>query len=78
MSRDCDEALANLYLFLDSELDRINADRIRAHLESCGGCAGPFEFERRLRIVVRERLAEEVPEEIVVRLWQVMRAEWSH
>jgi mycothiol system anti-sigma-R factor len=77
MSRDCDEALANLYLYLDSELERVNAERIKAHLSGCGGCAGPFEFERRLRAVVRDRLDEEVPEEVVVRLWTVLRTEWS-
>lgn len=77
MSKDCDQALANLYLYLDSELDRLSADQIKAHLEGCGGCAKPFEFERRLKMVVRERLNEEVPEEVIVRMWQVVRAERS-
>lgn len=77
MSRDCDEALANLYLYLDSELDGVSTVRIKEHLEACGGCSGPFEFERRLKAVVRERLNEEVPEEIVIRLWEALRAEWA-
>jgi anti-sigma factor (TIGR02949 family) len=72
---DCDEALANLYLYLDSELDDISAERIRAHLEACGGCSPSFDFERRLKMVVRQRLNEEVPQEFVVRVRQAIRAE---
>lgn len=72
---DCDEALANLYLYLDSELDEISTERIRAHLEVCGGCLGPFDFERRLKMVVRQRLDEEVPREFVVRVREAIRAE---
>lgn len=72
---DCDEALANLYLYLDSELDEVSAERIRAHLAVCGGCTGPFDFERRLKMVVRHRLHEEVPQEFVVRVREAIRAE---
>lgn len=72
---DCDEALANLYLYLDSELDHLSTERIRAHLAMCGGCSGPFDFERRLKMVVRQRLNEEVPEAFVVRVREAIRAE---
>lgn len=72
---DCDEALANLYLYLDSELDAAFSERIQAHLRACGGCSGPFDFERRLKVVVRERLDEEVPHEFVIRVREAIRAE---
>jgi mycothiol system anti-sigma-R factor len=70
MSRDCncDEALANLYTYLDAEMERAEADRIQAHLDDCGGCDRPFEFERRLREVVRIKLSEEVPETMIIRI----------
>lgn len=77
MSRNCDDALANLYLYLDSELDQLSKERIRTHLQACGGCSGPFDFEMRLRAVVRDRLDVEVPEEVVVRLWDALRGEAS-
>jgi len=77
MSRNCDDALANLYLYLDSELDRVSAERIRTHLQACGGCSGPFDFELRLRAVVRDRLDVEVPEEVVTRLWVALRGQGS-
>lgn len=77
MSRNCDDALANLYLYLDAELDQVSAERVRTHLQACGGCSGPFDFEVRLRAVVRDRLNVEVPEEVVARLWGVLRGQGS-
>jgi mycothiol system anti-sigma-R factor len=66
--RNCDEALTNLYQYLDREMDSANSERIRAHLDDCSGCLDIFEFEVRLKIVVRERLSEEVPPEFIDRL----------
>ena len=66
--RNCDEALTNLYQYLDREMGAADADRIRAHLDDCSGCLDVFEFEVRLKIVVRERLAEEVPPQFIERL----------
>jgi mycothiol system anti-sigma-R factor len=65
---NCDEALTNLYQYLDREMASADSDRIRAHLEDCTGCLDVFEFEVRLKIVVRERLAEEVPSQFIERL----------
>ena len=66
--RNCDEALTNLYQYLDREMDSANSERILAHLDDCSGCFDIFEFEIRLKVVVRERLAEEVPPEFIERL----------
>lgn len=66
--RKCDEALTNLYQYLDREMDSANSERIHAHLDDCSGCFDIFEFEIRLKIVVRERLSEEVPPEFIERL----------
>jgi hypothetical protein len=41
---------------------------IRTHLEDCSWCLKGFDFEARLQIVVRERLAEDVPPEFLKRL----------
>lgn len=72
---DCDEALENLYLYLDSELDDANSAKIRSHLEVCQGCSKPFDFERRLRAVVRDRLDETVPDQLVDKVRQAIEAE---
>ena len=66
--RKCDAALTNLYQYLDREIDTASSERIRAHLDDCSGCLDIFEFEVRLKVVVRERLSEEVPPEFIDRL----------
>ncbi len=75
MHNDCDEALENLYLYLDSELDEASSAKIRSHLEVCQECSKPFDFERRLRTVVRDRLNENVPDRLVDKVRQAIEAE---
>lgn len=74
---NCDEAMERLYEYLDSELDEVTAEGIKSHLAACGGCSGGFDFERRLKVVVRERLSEEVPEQFIDRLRMVLDRESS-
>lgn len=75
MSRECDEALTNLYQYLDAELDSATTERIKHHLDECPGCMAPFEFESRLKTVVRERLDEDVPASFVSKLHEALKAE---
>lgn len=75
MSRNCDEALANLYTYLDAELDEARCDEIKAHLAECGGCDRPYDFERRLREVIRVNLDEEVPDAMIIRIRAVLAVE---
>lgn len=72
---DCDEALKNLYLYLDAELDSVTSERIQSHLDDCNGCVHSFEFEKRLKTVVREHLDEEVPDSFVDRLREALSRE---
>ncbi len=65
---ECDDALTNLYQYLDREIEATTTEVIRAHLEDCSGCLRSFDFEARLQIVVKERLAEDVPPEFLERL----------
>ena len=73
MSDRCDDALENIYLYLDGELTSDVAEDIRRHLDDCPPCLDAFHFERRLKTVVRTRLQEDVPQEMLVRLKQVIR-----
>jgi mycothiol system anti-sigma-R factor len=72
---DCDDALANLYSYLDQELNAANSATIRSHLDDCTGCTGRFDFESRLKAVVHDRLAEDVPPEFIDRLRQALADE---
>ncbi len=59
----CDEALEELYLFLDGELTDERRVTIRTHLDECSGCFEAFDFEAELRLVIAHRCRDEVPEE---------------
>lgn len=71
----CDDALHDVYGYLDREVTRYRIWRIRRHLEECDGCERAFVFEERLRIVIRERLHEEVPAEFLTRLRQALHTD---
>jgi mycothiol system anti-sigma-R factor len=75
--RSCDDALANVYSFLDKEMTMIRLWRVRRHLKGCEPCCSAYTFEERLQVVIRQRLKEDVPEEMMVRLRQVLRRESS-
>lgn len=55
---DCDEAVAELWSYLDSELGSDAAERIRVHLESCRGCLAEHDVELVVKKLVRRCYAE--------------------
>jgi len=73
--RECDDALTNLYQYLDKEIEVTSLEQIRVHLEDCSGCLRSFDFEARLKIVVRERLSEDVPAAFLERLREALARE---
>jgi anti-sigma factor (TIGR02949 family) len=77
MSHDCDcgDAQDQLYQYLDAELDEETAAAVRSHLEGCGGCFNSFDFERRLKLVIRTFLTEDMPETLQVRVKELIRQE---
>jgi mycothiol system anti-sigma-R factor len=64
----CEEALAELYTFLDGELTDAKRHAISSHLESCNPCVEIFDFEAELRIVVSTKCVEQVPPSLMVRI----------
>ncbi|MCB0988638.1 MAG: mycothiol system anti-sigma-R factor [Microthrixaceae bacterium] len=65
---DCNETLRELYLFLDGELTDSDRDHIQHHLDDCSPCLAAFDFEAELRIVVRNRCVDQVPEALRERI----------
>lgn len=49
---DCDEVLADVYLYLDDESDPEVRQRIRTHLEECGPCLRHFGLEQDVKSLV--------------------------
>lgn len=75
MSHNCDDALEKMYLYIDGELTAETAGAIKVHLDDCPPCWDAFHFEERLKVVVRTRLQEEVPTEVMMRLQSIIRSE---
>lgn len=58
----CQEALQELYTFLDGELTVEKRESIRVHLDGCNPCLGAYDFEAELRMVISAKCKEPVPE----------------
>lgn len=72
-SPDCERALAEVYAFLDQELDDALRMQIMAHLESCSPCFEAFDFEAELRMVITTRThAVDVPETLRLRIEETL------
>jgi len=77
MSNDCDcgDAQDQIYEYLDAELDEETAASVRSHLQDCDGCLDSFDFERRLKLLVRKCLSEDLPESLEVKVRDLIRQE---
>jgi mycothiol system anti-sigma-R factor len=71
----CDRALAEIYTYVDQEMTWWRKVRIKRHLSACSYCPQAYEFEQRLRIVVRERLGEDIPTDAMDRLREMLARE---
>lgn len=75
MSNECGEARDQIYQYLDAELDEDTASAVRTHLDDCPGCLKSFDFERRLKVVVRRCLTEDMPERLETKVRELIRRE---
>lgn len=77
---DCKDALHQLYGFLDGALTEDKRAAIQHHLDTCQPCAEPYDFEAELRLVIRKKCAENVPDSLVdkVRLALEIEAKSTH
>ncbi len=65
---DCNDAVKELYTFLDGELTDARRSAIRGHLDGCHPCLEAFDFEAELRMVVSHHCREQVPEALKARI----------
>lgn len=61
-AHDCAEILANLYLFLDNEINEASCAEIRAHLIECGPCLAKYDLDRVVKDLVARSCWELAPE----------------
>jgi mycothiol system anti-sigma-R factor len=65
---DCDEAVHQLYHYLDGELTDERRVQISEHLNFCGPCGGAAEFEAELRVVIANKCKDHVPDTLRARI----------
>ena len=72
---DCEEAVHELYHYLDGELTEERRVEIRIHLDYCGPCGGAAAFESELRRVIADRCKDRVPEGLILRVAEAIDEE---
>lgn len=65
---DCRQALAELFTYLDGEVDGDDRQRVAAHLDRCSDCLEAFEFHHELRDLVARRCRTEAPDALKARI----------
>lgn len=72
---NCDEAVHQLYHYLDGELTEERRKQISEHLNFCAPCGGAVEFEAELRQVIANRCKDHVPESLIRRIAEALDEE---
>ncbi len=71
---DCNEVLAELWLFLDNECDHQRRELLRRHLDECGPCLEEFGLEEHLKaLLARKCGGDHAPDALRHRLRQSIR-----
>jgi mycothiol system anti-sigma-R factor len=71
----CDETIEKLYIYLDGELTEQRRIEIARHLDLCGPCVDAYGFEAELRKLIANRCRDRVPESLIERVAEALRAE---
>ncbi|MCB0962766.1 MAG: mycothiol system anti-sigma-R factor [Acidimicrobiales bacterium] len=74
---DCNETLRELYLYLDGQLTDEDRAHIAQHLDDCSPCLAAYDFEAELRLVVRSRCTDQVPDSLRARIARAIDGEPS-
>ena len=64
MKTGCEHAIEYVYQYLDEEISFFQKSRVQVHLRKCVSCTGAYDFERRLKQLIRERGRTEPPPEL--------------
>jgi mycothiol system anti-sigma-R factor len=72
---ECQDALHELYGYLDGELNDDRRAAIHRHLDGCQPCAEPYDFEAELREVIRRKCQEQVPDSLLSKVRDALARE---
>lgn len=66
---DCAEVLERVYEYLDNELEPMDLQKIREHLDDCGPCLRQYDLDIALKALIRRSCAcESAPIELRQRI----------
>jgi anti-sigma factor (TIGR02949 family) len=71
---DCEQALKQVFEFIDHELAEGEREAMQHHLHTCKSCFSRFEFERRLKEKLGELREPEVPLETSERIKKLLKS----
>jgi len=71
----CHHATEQIYFYLDGEMTYLRRLRIRWHLRRCGHCVSAYDFEERVKEMVRVKCRTEPSAELIQRLRTLIREE---
>ena len=74
----CDDAVHELYHYLDGELTEDRRAVISRHLDWCAPCGAAAHFEVELRRVLADRCHDRVPDSLVDRIAAAIDEEGRH
>lgn len=74
MSGNCEDALNQIYAYLDKELDKSQLDDLETHLKGCSPCLEMFDFEAQLKVLISERCRDKVPDSVRNRIQAALKA----
>jgi len=75
---NCDEAVHQLYHYLDGELTEDKRNKIAVHLDNCSPCGSAAHFEAELRHVISSKCHDHVPESLKERIAASINEEALH
>ena len=75
---DCNDAVHQLYHFLDGELTDDKRAEIQQHLDGCMPCLEAFDFEMELKLVIGQKCRDQVPPELRDRVARAIQHEGGH
>ena len=64
----CDEAMRQLWEYLDATVDTADRALVDEHLDRCRRCCGELEFAVELRRLLAQSCRADLPEDVLYRL----------
>ena len=65
---DCNEAMHEIYHYLDGELTEEARRIIAHHLDLCPPCTNGYDFYAELRVLIARKCRDDVPAELRLRI----------